>query len=57
MIYAAAGWGLVSGDVGCRSSGAPGLENKTKKRNLSSFQIGKRTDKEALCKLNSSVKP
>ena len=56
MIYAAAGWGLVSGNVSCRSrwdsqarTADPG---QNRKRNLSSSQGGEGSDKEVLCELN-----
>lgn len=56
MIYAAAGWGLVSGDVSCRSrwdsqakTPDPG---QNRKRNPSSSQGGEGSDKEVLCELN-----
>lgn len=59
VIYAAAGWGLVSGDVSCRSrwdsqakTPDPG---QNRKRNPSSSQGGEGTDKEVLCELNSPL--
>lgn len=56
MIYAAAAWGLVSGDVSCRSrwdsqAKTPG-PGQNRKRNLSSSQGGEGSDKEVLCEFN-----
>lgn len=50
MIYAAAGWGLVSGDVSCRSRWDSQAETlhmgQNRKRNLSCSQGGEGSDKE-----------
>lgn len=56
MIYAAAGWGLVSGDVSCRSrwdsQAGTAERGQNRKRNLSSSQHDEGSDKEVLCELN-----